>query len=167
MRPAFWLLLAALVLPHGALEAQRLAPNPFPSLDAQPSRAAPTAALSVDHPGTHPALLAVSGVVGGAAGLLAGAYVGSRVTEGDCEDCFFIGGAYGAVAGWSSGIPLGVHLANGGRGRLLPSLGSSLAIGALGLGAAAASDRYEIMVAVPVLQLVSSILIERGTSPPR
>jgi hypothetical protein len=167
MRQALRLLLVALVLPHGALEAQRLAPNPFPSLDTRPPRSDPGTAAAFDRPGTHPALLAVSGVVGGAAGLLAGGYVGSRLTEDDCEDCFFIGGAYGAVAGWSSGIPLGVHLANGGRGRFLPSLATSLAIGAVGLGAAAASDTYEIMIAVPVLQLVSSILIERGTGPGR
>ena len=167
MRLVPWLVLVALVLPPGALEAQRLATNPFPSLDSRPSRAHAGPAAALDRPGTHPALLAVSGVVGGAAGLLAGGYVGSRLTEDDCEDCFFIGGAYGAVAGWTTGIPLGVHLANGGRGRFLPSLAASIAIGTVGVGAAAASDTYEIMIAVPVLQLVSSILIERATSSAR
>jgi hypothetical protein len=116
--------------------------------------------------GTHPGLLALSGALGGAAGLVGGALAGARITGGNCDDCGLIGGVYGGIAGWSAGIPLGVHLANGRRGKLLPSLLSSLAIGGVGLGAALAADKVELMIPVPVAQLITSILIERSTSAP-
>ena len=164
MRQAAWLVLAALVLPLGALEAQRLASNPFPSLDTRSLRPSPAEAAGAGRPGTHPLLLGLGGVVGGAAGLFAGAYVGARLAD-DCEDCDLGGAIFGGVAGGSAGIPVGVHLANGGRGRLLPSLGASLAICVIGMGAAEAANNSGIMIAVPIAQLVSSVLIERGTSP--
>ena len=163
MRGSTLLLLLLLALP-GGLRAQRLAPKPFPSVDDAPGTPAPHASSRVA--GTHPGWLAVGGVLGGAAGLVGGAYVGARITEDDCEDCFLLGGIHGAIGGWSTGIPLGVHLANGRRGKLLPSMLTSLAIGGVGLGAALAADRYELMIPVPVAQLVTSILIERSTTSP-
>ena len=164
MRPPALLLLALIVFPAGTLRAQRLAPSPFPPVD-EPARPAvlnpPSRVVAV-----HPAGLALGGVLGGAAGLFGGAIVGARITEDDCEDCAFVGGVYGAVVGGSAGLPLGVHATNGGRGRLLPSLLASLAIGGAGLGVAVLADRSEVMIGVPVAQLVTSILIERSTSSP-
>ena len=163
MRRLFPLLFVALVLPL-PVSAQRLAPSPFASVEAGPAPLPTPSAVAI-RPPAHPAWLAVGGVLGGAAGLVGGAYLGARATEAQCEDCFLVGGIYGAVAGGSAGLPLGVHLANGGRGRLLPSLVASLAIGGAGLGLSALTDTYELMIPVPALQLVSSILIERRTTP--
>ena len=90
-------------------------------------------------------------------------YTGAMLTANQCEDCAIVGAIYGLVAGASSGIPLGVHFTNGRRGKLLPSLLASLAIGGAGLGAAIAAAEPAVMLAVPVLQLASAIAIERGT----
>ena len=67
MRGPTLLLLFLLALP-GGLRAQRLAPNPFPSVDDAPGTPAPNASSRVA--GTHPGLLALSGALGGAAGLV-------------------------------------------------------------------------------------------------
>jgi hypothetical protein len=95
---------------------------------------------------------------------MAGGWVGGKAREGACEDCALGGLLYGAVAGGSAALPVGVHLANGRRGRLGPSLLASLALGGAGLGAAALTNEYGILLAVPVAQLVSAIAIERATS---
>jgi hypothetical protein len=161
MRGLALVLLTVLPLP---LEAQRLAPSPFRSVEDSLPSARPSPSAVVVRPSTHPALLAMGGVLGGAAGLVGGAWVGEHFTEDQCDDCGLVGAAYGAVAGVSAGLPLGVHVANGRRGRLLPSLAASFAIAGAGLGAAALTNTYEIMVPVPALQLISSILIERSTA---
>ena len=74
-----------------------------------------------------------------------------------------MGPLYGLAAGVSSGIPLGVHFSNGGRGDHLPSLLASLAIGGAGLGLAIAANEPALLLAVPVLQLASAIGIEERT----
>ncbi len=150
------LVLTALLGPFaGQLEAQRLSESPFPSSSALPSIRAGR---------TPTALLAAGGLLGGGLGLLGGAYVGAKITEHDCEDCFIVGLFYGGVAGGSALLPLGVHLANGRRGDYGKSLLASLAIGAAGFGISYATDEWGLMFAVPVAQIISSIVIERGTS---
>jgi hypothetical protein len=144
----------------GALHAQRLGGTPFPSLD-RPAPVADPSIHAFPRREVHPGLLAAGGVVGGAVGVLAGAVVGGKLTEHDCEDCGLVGAVYGAVAGGSALLPLGVHLANRGRGNFGLSLLSSLAIGAVGLAVAEQTNSAEVMLSVPVLQIVSSILIER------
>lgn len=74
-----------------------------------------------------------------------------------------VGAVYGAVAGGSALLPLGVHLANRGRGNLGLGLLSSLAMGGLGLALAHETNSAAVMIPVPVAQIVSSILIERKT----
>jgi len=160
MRRALLLLVLLLLQPDRVLLAQR--PVTFPSVGDDSAPGPPNQATRVAE--THPATLAFAGAVGGAIGLLGGAIAGAKITEDDCEDCALLGGVYGAVAGGSTGLALGVHLANGSRGRFLPSLLTSLALGGAGLGMAVLSDTPEIMIAVPVAQLVSTILIERSTS---
>ena len=146
----------------GTLHAQWLSESRFPSLDQPPP---------VTDPSNHafprreasPALLVGSGVLGGVAGLFTGAIVGGRLTEHDCEDCGLAGVVYGGVMGWSAGIPLGVHMANGRRGSYGLSLLSSLAIGGLGLPVASETNSGVPMLSVPVLQIMASVLIERKT----
>jgi hypothetical protein len=89
--------------------------------------------------------------------------IGGKLTEHDCEDCGLVGVVYGGIVGGSAFLPLGVHLANGRRGNFGLSLLTSLAIGAAGLGVAYATNEGAVMLPVPVLQIVSSILIERRT----
>lgn len=111
--------------------------------------------------------LVVGGVVGGGVGLGAGALIGGVLGGGDkiCGDdpCGFQEAILGAIGGEVALLPLGVHLANGRRGKYLPALAASAAIAGLGIALAGNGDHGEVMIAVPVLQLVSSILIERGT----
>jgi hypothetical protein len=147
----------------GTLPAQRLDGSPFPSID-QAQQAVPQQAIEVRAPRpTDTGRLIGGGLLAGATGGLAGMYSGALLTANACEDCAIIGGIYGLAAGVSGGIPLGVHLSNGGRGKLVPSLLASVAIGGAGLGLAIAADEPAVLLAVPVLQLAAAIGIERRT----
>ncbi|HEY8257201.1 MAG TPA: hypothetical protein VIG08_06055 [Gemmatimonadales bacterium] len=145
----------------GRLHAQQLG-TPFPSVD-RPAEPTHPSIPAFPRGETHPAVLALGGVAGGAVGVFAGALAGAKLTEHDCEDCALVGAVYGAIAGGSAVLPLGVHLANRGRGNFALSLLSSLAIGGVGLAIAHEANSAAVMIPVPVLQVVSSILIERRT----
>jgi hypothetical protein len=166
MRGPILMLVTLLAPPTGVLQAQRLAPDPFPAVADQPAPPAPNRSVIVGGRTTHPALLALGGIVGGAAGVVGGAIAGARAGQNRCEECAIFGGIAGAVAGGSVGLPLGVHVANGRRGSYLPALGASLAIGGAGLGMAMLANDAAVMIPVPVLQMVAAILIERSTSRP-
>ncbi len=165
MRPTILILFLALVIGATPGRAQRLAPPLAPQPDTQ---AATPMVLGVPQPqarpGRSPVVLALGGVLAGTAGAFGGAWIGNEITKDACEDCFLEGLVYGGVAGGSALLPLGVHLANGHRGNYGASLLASLGIGAVGLGLAAATNEGAFMIPVPVLQLVSSILIERRTA---
>ena len=171
MRTPLVLLAAlALAIPPRPVTAQRLAPSAFPSVES---------ALTTGHPpvprtaaGLPAAARAAKGNVGGmilggvalgAAGLFGGALIGDRFQRYPCEDCIE-GAFFGALAGESLTIPLGVHLADRRRGNLAPALAASIGIGALGLGAAAVTDQWGILLAIPVFQVAASIGIERHTA---
>jgi len=159
----FILALLALAGPlAGTLHAQWLTGTPFPSID-QPPPATDPSLPAFPRGQVHPALLAAGGIVGGAVGVFGGALAGARITQHDCEDCGLVGAVYGAVAGGSALLPLGVHVANRGRGNFGWSLLGSLAMGAAGLAVAHEANSAAVMLPVPVLQIVSSILIERAT----
>jgi hypothetical protein len=162
MRKVLLSFLALTGLLAGTLHAQRLPGTPFPSID-QPAPPTDPSIHAFPRQQTNPAILATAGVLGGAVGVFAGALAGARLTEHDCEDCGLVGAVYGAVAGGSALLPLGVHVANHGRGNFGLSLLSSLAIGGLGLAMSSEFNSGVPMIAVPVLQIVSSILIERKT----
>jgi hypothetical protein len=186
MRPAFALVIALTIAaaPRPAA-AQRLAPNSFPRMElAAPTTQlapgsaaiAPGSAAIVPNPTTSAAVVPaarsadgdVAGMILGAvtlgtAGLFAGGMIGNRFQSHPCEDCLE-GPFYGALAGVSLAIPAGVHLANHGRGRLGPSVAASLGIGALGFGAAALTDNWGLLLAIPVLQIAASIGIEQHTT---
>jgi hypothetical protein len=154
------LLLLLVVASAARLPAQRLAVSQFPSahaslaLDADPAPARdPIPPEGVDVP-----KLVLGGVLGGTAGLFAGAVVGHRFDAAPCEDCIE-GALYGAFVGEAVGAALGVHLANGGRGDVLPMLGVSVGIAALGFGLAAA-DHAQFLIAVPIAQIASAIGLE-------
>lgn len=156
------LALLILVLPlDGRLHAQRLG-APFPSAGA--STPSDPAMHAFPRQETPPAVMAAGGLLGGAVGVFAGGLAGLRLTEHDCEDCGIVGAVYGAIAGGSALLPLGVHIANRRQGDFGLSLLGSLAIGGAGLALATQTNSAAVMIPVPVLQIVSSILIERRTS---
>jgi hypothetical protein len=147
----------------GSLPAQRLERSPFPSI-SEPENVSPALEKRAAPP-TDIGWLIGGGLLAGATGGVAGMYSGAMLTSNACEDCALVGAVYGLAAGVSSGIPLGVHFSNGGRGNLVPALLASLAIGGAGLGLAiaVAADEPAVLLAVPVLQLASAIGIERRT----
>jgi hypothetical protein len=132
--------------------------------------------------------LVAGGLAGGAADALAGAliagglrFLGPCDDQDGCIDRYADWAFSGAVLGQSVGLPLGVHLANDRQGRLPPALLASAGIGTAGLIAYWGIQRYgtdgwgntrgnpdlltaATLVPVPVLELVTSIAIERATS---
>lgn len=129
--------------------------------------AAPAAGVTRSERDRSTARLVAGGLLGGGLGLGAGALLGGLVGGGDriCGDdpCGLDEAIFGAIGGEVLLLPLGVHLANGRRGKYLPSLVVSAAIAGVGIALSGNGDHGEVMVAVPIAQLVSSILIERGT----
>ncbi len=126
------------------------------------------AGLSASPPGAGVPGMVLAGVSAGAIGVFGGGFIGSAVGGGNaiCGDdaCGLEEAVYGAILGESVTLPLGVHLANRRRGNYGLSLLASVGIGALGILAVDASNDGWPLLAVPVGQLVTSILIERGTS---
>ena len=117
------------------------------------------------------ALMIGGGLVGGAIGTLGGAYTGAAIVDETCqgEGCYagLIYGAFaGAVVAESVLLPLGVHVAAGGRGDLGTSMAASAGLGAaaLGMGLAFHADdpvSAIVLATVPVAQLTVSILHHR------
>lgn len=116
--------------------------------------------------------LAFGGLVGGALGFFAGGFSGVAVcgcnTGGEVYDAleaFF----WGAAVGTAVTIPLGVHLSNHLEGSYLTALAVSIGISAVGLAAAFALDDETaspaLVLMIPVSQIISSVLIERRTTP--
>jgi hypothetical protein len=160
------LLLCALLAPRPA-HAQ--APDPLPSRLAPPAMpfASPAdRAAAAQGEGRSPELLALGGIVGGGVGMFAG-MLGGALLDGepdeDCIDfCFGPGLILGTLAGEALGVAAGVHLANGRRGSL--PVGALTSAGILAVGLVAGNDVPEMLVVVPVSQIVAAITVERRTA---
>jgi hypothetical protein len=160
------LLLAALILSWAPLAAQRIQPSPFARADLgsySRTSAARLTGTRVPDEVTDASKMMFGGILLGAGGLIGGALIGQHFEGSPCEDCI-LGAFLGALAGESLAIPLGVHLANGRRGDAGPALAASIGIGAVGLGAAALTEQWGILLAIPVLQIAASIGIERHSA---
>ena len=115
-----------------------------------------------------PAMVA-GGLLGGAIGLIAGGYSGALLTNNRAgpDDLSFLPGLiWGAAVGESVMLPVGVHLVNRQRGKLLPAVMASTVLGVGGLALALATQDSEpipgiILAAVPLAQLATAITIER------
>jgi hypothetical protein len=118
--------------------------------------------------GPRDGAMVLGGLAGGVVGFFAGGYAGAMAGGGDrvCGDdaCGLEEAVWGATAGVSTLIPLGVHLANGRRGNYGAELAASLLVGAAGLGLAYNSNNGVPLLLVPVGQIVTSMLIERATA---
>jgi hypothetical protein len=99
--------------------------------------------------------------------MAAGAFGGALIGIGfdDDRDLETVEGAVvGGLAGTTLAIPAAVHLANGRRGNLGRSMLVSALVGGALLGVGWAADSGELILAAPVGQLISAVLIERNTS---
>jgi hypothetical protein len=113
------------------------------------------------------ATAAVSMVAFGFAGALIGG--NSCMDSGNPDSCRGMEGAlWGAAVGYTVGIPLGVHLTNRRAGSLRASMLTSAAIAATGVavGFGIGTDQSIAVAALsaPILQMVSSVIIERSTA---
>lgn len=108
----------------------------------------------------------LGGLVGGTIGFFAGGFLGASLgNDRNCEDfCGLEEAVWGAGAGVSTLLPLGVHLANHRRGNFGISLGVSLAIGAVGMGIAFTANNGVPLLFIPLAQLITSVAIEHQSS---
>lgn len=103
-----------------------------------------------------------------AAGILLGGAIGLAVV--DCpadEDCELAGAFYGAAAGETLGMALGVHIGNRCRGSFALDVVTATLISGAGIGIAYASDWDDEVtllsfMAVPIAQLIGVTLVERA-----
>jgi hypothetical protein len=113
--------------------------------------------------------LTVAGVAGGGVGMFGGMIVGGLLAgppDERCIDfCFSPGLIPGALIGEAVGLSLGVHIANGRRGRVIPGVLTSAGI--LGVFVLAGSEVPVLFLALPVMQLAGVIQMERRTARPR
>jgi hypothetical protein len=129
------------------------------------------AASSSDLDAATAAKLTGAGLLGGAVGLVGGAYLGALLAHNDdCAECLDeLGGALVlGTAGEAFLLPLGVHLANGSRGSYWTAALVSAGIGTAGVVIMRAAHWDPptvpiVLVAVPLAQLTTSIAIERAT----
>ena len=155
--------------------------NPFrdrsPSHSPYPQRVSTADQTTVG----RPLLGAVLGSAGGALiGGITGLYIGGNrcIDPGASDTCDWLRGmAVGTTVGVTLGAPVGAHLMNNRRGSLPLSVLASAAIGTAGvlafrnlqnnpLSSGRNSAIYSIMIGVPVLQIISSTVIEVQTSRP-
>jgi hypothetical protein len=169
------LLLLALAAPRAADAQSRDALFAIPLADARltPSSAAP--ALSprlqgLTEPGAddgrHSVWLVLGGTAGGGLGMVAGMVAGAVMdgpADEDCIDfCFGPGLLTGALVGEAVGMALGVHLAYGRRGSF--SRGALTSSGILAAGLFVFQDSPEVMLMVPIGQLIGTLYSERATA---
>jgi hypothetical protein len=164
MRILAALLLVPVLMPPPAA-AQRLVPPAFPSLEAAAFSSSPAthrwAVPSDDEEPASDGELIVGSLLGGLGTFWLGAYLGSRFHGTPCEDCGLEEGLYGAALGFGLGAATGAHFANDREGRFGPSALAGMAIGAAGVLAAIETDTWEILLAIPIAQIASAVMIER------
>lgn len=124
-------------------------------------------ALVDSRPERHDLTLAFGGAMGGLTGLIAGGFLGARIElAGGCsgEWCGFSGGLLGAAIGSSVMIPVGVHVANDGRGDLSQSVGASGLALAGGVALALLTQDEKPLLLIPLAQIIGSVAMERRSS---
>jgi len=105
----------------------------------------------------------------GVAGFFAGGYTGVLLSRGcdSHEYCSLEAAFYGAAAGGTLGLALGVHLGNRRRGSFALDFLTGAAVWGAGIGLAAVSDWddtvvWTAFVLVPIAQLASTVAVERA-----
>ena len=157
-------ILLLVVAPLGASAQQRqivFTANPV----AAPLAIAPVSLAQEPPEETQEDMMSKSGMFLGIVGMLAGAAIGSGVSQAHCDDkrCTSRYAFTGALISGSLLVPIGVHIANAERRNLLASLGVSALAGTALYYAMRAIPGEPIQIApflaAPV-QMVTSIKIE-------
>lgn len=109
-------------------------------------------------------LMVVSGAGAGLAGFVVGGFVSSRMEPTvDLGESIAVATLVGSAT-----LPAGVHVVNGRRGNYPLAALASLSIGVAGLLVASRGEDHRVpegaLVAIPIAQLISSVLIEVRTS---
>lgn len=108
--------------------------------------------------------MAFGGTVGGVTGFMAGALVASGLSRNCGGEFCGLGAAFmGGLIGETLAIPLGVHLANRSQGNFGTALAGSVVSGAAALLLLDATDEGTFVLAIPLAQIVTSVLIEGRT----
>lgn len=165
--------LVCLALPLALLAsrpAHAQVPDPLPALLAPPvvsAAAAPGERVArAQREGASGGTLAMGGLVGGGVGMFVGMFAGAALDgppPEDCIDfCFGPGLVYGTLLGEALGVAAGVHLANGRHGSL--SRGALTSAGILALGLLVGSEQPELLLVVPVGQIIGAATVERRTA---
>ena len=109
----------------------------------------------------------VFGALLGGAGFGLGGLIGALASS-NCtsfEYCQLEGLFYGAAAGGTFGMALGVHLGNHRRGNLGLDFLTGAGIWGAGIAVVALSENEAVttatLIAIPIVQLVSTVLVER------
>jgi hypothetical protein len=116
--------------------------------------------------------MVAAGVVAGVVGIALGAKMGYDLERTsyscNCDDPGLAGMVAGAFIGPALAIPIAVHVANGGKGKLVPSLLPSLGMGIAGFAFAYGTGGTGILLVpvLPIIEIVTSIKTERRTAKP-
>lgn len=158
------------------LKSTGVARHALTALDIQGGHVAGVGIASGPEEGRSNTALMAGGLAGGVVGLFMGGLVGAQVARHDCDtgcdESALILAIFGAMAGESIMLPLGVHLTNRRQGSYLPAMLTSVALTAGGILLAESLSETTVrhsaptvlLITVPVMQLATSILIERRTA---
>ena len=139
-----------------SLAAQRETEPAFPAVED-------TLAIALDRSrAPDVAVLVLAGTGGMIAGAFGGGLIGAEI-DGDGGLDAAEGAIIGGLMGASLLIPTAVHLANGGRGNLQRSIVTAALVGGAVFGLGWAAESGEIVLAAPLAQLITSLVIERDT----
>jgi hypothetical protein len=149
------------------IAAQRLAPafatHSTPVLLA--TSVVPAAPTGVPDTNADAIRLVMGGLGLGVVGVFLGGYAGARIEEnGGCagdEFCGLAGALVGATVGETLLLPAGVHIANHQRGSYALDLGAAGLVALGGWLLTVATNDGVALLAIPVGQLVTAVLIER------
>lgn len=169
--PNLLLQAASLMLVLGLLPTASEAQFGPPPWKPRPWQAGPAAKLTLAQldedvpPHGHPLLLVAGGMAGYAATRSLFALTAHLAEgEGDCRTgfCAFPIAVVAAALAAPTLVPLGVHLANGGRGDLGVDVLASTAVGlgVLLIGARSGVSAEGMLVAVPVGQILAAVTAE-------
>jgi len=105
-----------------------------------------------------------AGILGGGIGFFAGGFAGAMLAANDSDEWSgLVGFVIGAPIGESLLLPVSVHVANGRRGNLSHSMLASFAIAGAGIAMAVTMEDGNVLIGIPIAQLLACTAIERST----
>jgi hypothetical protein len=150
------------------LMAQMAPPAHFETWRPPPSERIPlTSSSDSSRPAANGSGMVLGGVTGFVLGYVVGGAIGAAAYRGGDSDSYDQLGAavFGGAIMSSIAIPVGVHLGNRGRGKLVNSLLPSLAIGGIGIAVAVGSDNGIPLLVMPLAQIIASVWTESNSMP--